>query len=478
METVIELRDKIRNGELTAVQAVKNSLAVIAEKNEKLNAFLEVYEEEALKAAEEIDARIAARETVGELAGVPIAIKDNLLYKGHTASTSSKMLAEYKSAYTATAVQKLIDAGAVIIGRTNMDSFAMGSSTETSDFGNTINPWGENRIPGGSSGGSAVAVAAGMVPAAIGSDTGGSIRQPAAMCGIVGMKPSYGRISRYGLIAMASSLDQIGPMTKTVEDAVLLQEIMQGVDANDATSIEPRAALIPEHISDDMKGLKIGIPKEYFVDGMDEEVRRNTEAAIETLKENGAEIVEVSLPLTEYALPAYYIIQPAEVSSNLGRFDGMRYGTRVKGEGLLDTYFKTRGELFGKEIKRRILLGTFILSAGYYDAYYKKALAVKAALHAEMEKVFKEVDILLSPTTPGTAWEIGEKFNDPIAMYLSDVLTVSANITSVPAISVPSGFADGLPTGLQFIGPFNGDELVYKAAHWYQSLTDHHTKEA
>lgn len=477
MKTVLEIRDAIVNGDLTAVEITQQCLDNIALKDEKIGAFLEVFAEEALAQAKRIDDMKSNGEQLPRLAGVPIAIKDNILFVDHIASASSKMLENHKASYSATIVERLLKAGAVIIGRTNMDEFAMGSSTETSFFQKTRNPWNTDKVPGGSSGGSVAAVASGMVPVALGSDTGGSIRQPASLCGVVGFKPTYGRVSRYGLIAMASSLDQIGPITKTVKDAALVLEVIEGADEKDATSLNLSETTIAEIMTPSVKGVKIGVAKEYFIDGMDEGVRKSVEDAIELLKNNGAEIVEISLPLTEYALPTYYIIQPAESCSNLARFDGMRYGTRAQTDNLLESYLKARSEGFGKEVKRRIMLGNYILSAGYYDAYYKKALAIKTAIFNELQEAFKNVDVILSPTSPSVAWNIGEKFDDPITMYLSDIFTTTANIAGVPAISVPCGFVDGLPIGLQFTGPVMGDNKVLEVASAYESLTEFHKEE-
>ncbi len=473
MYTVKQIYDGLRNKSLTAVDVVEASLKVIEEKDSAVGAFLEVYADDARTRAKEIDAMIAAGEELPRLAGVPVAVKDNLCQVGKHASSGSKMLEDYVSTYNATVIDRLIAAGAILIGRVNMDEFAMGSSTETSAFQKTKNPWDLERIPGGSSGGSVAAVAAGMVPVALGSDTGGSIRQPAALCGVTGFKPTYGRVSRYGLIALASTLDQIGPITRTVEDAAMVYEVISGEDAHDATTL-PSEVVPSELLSSSVAGLKIGVPKEYFIDGMDGEVRSRVLEAIEVLKTAGAEFVEVSLPLTQYSLPAYYILQPAEASSNLARFDGMRYGTRAEG-GLLDSYVKARGAGFGAEVKRRIMLGTYILSAGYYDAYYKKAVAVKTAISQEFAEVFKQVDVLLTPTSPSVAWKIDEKFNDPVTMYLSDIFTTTANIAGIPAISVPCGFAQNLPVGVQFIGAYKADAKVLAVAHAYQSLTDWHS---
>ncbi len=473
--TVKAIRDAVAAGTVTAEEVTKNCLARIDAEDPKIGAFVEVYHGSALEKAREIDAMKARGDQLPRLAGVPVAIKDNMLLAGEKASSGSKILKDYTSAYTATVVARLEAAGAIIIGRTNMDEFAMGSSTETSAFQKTHNPWDLERTPGGSSGGSCAAVAAGFVAAALGSDTGGSIRQPAALCGIVGMKPTYGRVSRYGIVALASSLDQVGPFTHTVEDAMLVMEVIEGRDEHDATSVELEDKPVAELLEPSMKGLRVGVPKEYFIDGMDPEVRARVEEAIEVFKQNGAKIIDISLPLSPYALPTYYIIQPAEASSNLARYDGMRYGTRASG-ALEDSYLTARSEGFGLEVKRRIMLGSFILSAGYYDAFYKKALAVRNALRNEFDEAFKQVDVILSPTAPGTAWKLGEKFDDPIAMYLADVFTTPANIAGLPGISIPCGFANHLPVGLQIQAkPF--DELtMYKAAAAYQAVTDWHTK--
>lgn len=475
MLTVKGTRDAIAAGSITAEEVVKNCLAKIDAEDPKIGAFLEVFHERALTKAREIDAMKARGDVLPRLAGVPVAIKDNMLLMGERASAGSKILQDYTAAYTATVVARLEDAGAIIIGRTNMDEFAMGSSTESSAFQKTHNPWDLERVPGGSSGGSAAAVAAGFVAAALGTDTGGSIRQPAAMCGLVGLKPTYGRVSRYGIVALGSSLDQVGPFAHTVEDAMLIMEAIEGRDEHDATSIELIDKPLAEFLEPSVDGLRIGVPKEYFIDGMDPDVRARIEEAIAVFKDQGATIVDISLPLAPYALPTYYIIQPAEASSNLARFDGLRYGTRAPGT-LEESYLTARSEGFGLEVKRRIMLGAFILSAGYYDAFYKKSLAVRNALRQEFDEAFKQVDVILGPTAPGTAWKLGEKSDDPIAMYLADVFTTSANITGIPGMSIPCGFANGLPVGLQILAkPF--DELnIYTAAAAYQAVTDWHNE--
>lgn len=465
-----QIRNDILAEKTTARAVVDAVIADIAARDEKYHAFLEVFTDRARVSADRIDALSQKEKEALPLCGVPVAIKDNMLYAGEIASAGSRMLEAYRAPYTSTVVARLERAGAVIVGRTNMDEFAMGSSTETSAFGITKNPWDTTKIPGGSSGGSAVAVAAGFVPLALGSDTGGSIRQPAAVCGIVGIKPTYGRVSRFGITALSSSLDQVGPFATTVEDAALCLEVIAGKDAHDATTEDFGGLIATSDLAtQSSRPLRVGVPKEYFVDGMDPEVRACGERAIDALKSAGAEIVPVSIPTTPYALPIYYIIQPAEASSNLSRYDGMRYGER--GEGALEeAYLSARSKGFGLETKRRIMIGSFILSAGYVDAYYKKALAVRQLLCQQFEEAAKQVDVLVSLTSPTVAWNLGEKFNDPIAMYLADVLTVSANITGTPAISVPCGLAHGLPVGLQFMGRRGDDMGVLRAAQWYTSL--------
>lgn len=464
--TVKDIREAVNSGSVSATEIVAESLKRIAEKDGEIGAFLEVFNDDAMAAAGAVDARIKAGESLA-LAGVPIAIKDNMLFMGHIASAGSKMLEHYRASYTATVVARLQAAGAIVVGRTNMDEFAMGSSTETSAFQKTKNPVDVTKTPGGSSGGSCAAVAAGFVPAALGSDTGGSIRQPASLCGIVGMKPTYGRVSRYGIVALASSLDQVGPFATNVEDASIVLSVIEGRDAHDATSVdcEDSASLSEQKLN----GLRVGVPREFFIDGMDEEVSATVRSAIEKMREAGAVISEVSLPLLSAALPAYYIIQPAEASSNLARFDGIRYGDR--GEGALDeSYRDARGQGFGPEVKRRIMLGTFILSAGYFDAYYKKALAVRTALKMQMDAVLQDVDVLVGPTSPVVAWDVGAKMNDPVAMYLADVFTVSANILGIPAISVPCGTAHGLPVGLQILGKSFDDSKVLSVAAAFEAV--------
>ncbi len=470
-----EAGEKLSAGETTAKALTQTYLDRIKDGNEKLNVFLSVAGD-ALEQAQVIDDRRAAGEQLGPLAGIPVAIKDNLLVKDWEVTAGSQMLEGHKASYDATVIDRLKKAGAVLIGRANMDEFAMGSSTESSHYGPTANPWDKTKVPGGSSGGSAAAVAAGFAPVALGSDTGGSIRQPASLCGVVGLKPTYGRVSRYGLMAMASSLDQIGPFTRTVEDAATVLEAIEGKDERDATSVELSNTTISALLDTDLTGMTVGLPKEYFVDGMDEKVRTSVMEAVAELECAGAKVVDVSLPHAQYALAAYYIIMPAEASSNLGRFDGLRYGYHSMGKDLQESYARTRGEGFGPEVKRRIMLGSYTLSAGYYDAYYRRALKTRSLIKKDFDEVLKRVDVIVTPTSPSVAWGLGEKFNDPLTMYLSDIYTISANLATVPAMSVPCGFAHDLPVGLQFMAkPFDEHSLL-RAGHAYQSRTDWHTK--
>lgn len=437
----------------------------------RIHAFLELYETSAVEEARQIDKDLAARSGVKPLIGIPLALKDNILVSGHIASAGSRMLEHYHASYNATVVQKLRDAGAIVMGRTNMDEFAMGSSTETSAFGVTKNPHDTSRIPGGSSGGSAAAVAAGECVAALGSDTGGSIRQPAALCGVVGLKPTYGAVSRHGLIAMASSLDVIGPITRTVEDAEVIFNVIKGKDPLDSTTVEPHNM---EHGAwNKKKKLHIGIPKEYFSSGLHAEVRNSVECALQMLHASGYVFHDISLPHTDYALPCYYIIMPAEVSANLARFDGIRYGLSEKSDDLLEVYMKSRRKGFGDEVRRRIMLGAYVLSAGYYDAYYIKAQQVRALIKKDFEKAFEEVDVIVSPTTPTPAFKFGEKSNDPVEMYLSDIYTVSANLAGIPALSVPCGISsEGLPIGIQFMSRWLEEDTLFEVGKKWEQLRD------
>ncbi|MBI4457549.1 Asp-tRNA(Asn)/Glu-tRNA(Gln) amidotransferase subunit GatA [Candidatus Uhrbacteria bacterium] len=448
-----------------------------AAKNATTHAYVLLTEDEALRQADEADHRRARQGEQSPLDGVPIAVKDNILVAGVPATAGSNIIKDYVAPYDATVVARLRRAGAVIVGKTNMDEFAMGSSSETSCHGVTRNPWDAEKIPGGSSGGSAAAVAEGSAIAALGSDTGGSIRQPAAMCGVVGLKPTYGRVSRYGLIAMASSLDQIGPITKTVDDAAAMLGAIEGQDPMDSTSL-PLAAesKLPEKLPAKIKGLRVGLPKEYFVGGMEPGVEAAIKEAIETLRGLGADIKEISLPHAEYALAVYYVLMPSEVSANLSRFDGIRYGHRVAGASLEETYRKSRGAGFGREVRRRIMLGTYALSAGYYDAYYLKALKVRKLIANDFAQAFTEVDCILTPTSPIPAWNLGEKVDDPLSMYLADIYTVSVNVAGVPAISLPCGFSAGLPVGLQLIGRHFDEKTILSAAKAYEAAADWRAK--
>ncbi|MFH0764451.1 MAG: Asp-tRNA(Asn)/Glu-tRNA(Gln) amidotransferase subunit GatA [Candidatus Omnitrophota bacterium] len=414
----------------------------------------------------------------GRLSGLPVLLKDNICEKGEETTCASKILAGFKPPYSATVVKKLEEAGAVIIGKANMDEFAFGSSCETSCYGPTKNPWDLGRIPGGSSGGAAAAVAADETILALGSDTGGSIRQPAALCGVVGLKPTYGRVSRYGLIAFASSLDQIGPITKDVEDAALLLGVIAGHDEMDSTSVDKTVPDYTKSLIKDVKGLRIGVPKEYFIKGIDKEVEAHVLKGIDILKSLGAKVTEISLPHTEYAVSAYYIVGPAEASSNLARFDGVQYGFRAEDpDNMIDMYVKTRSEGFGDEAKRRILLGTYCLSTGYYDAYYLKAQKVRTRIKEDFENAFNACDCIITPTTPAPAFKIGEKMNDPLSMYLSDIFTIPANLAGIPGMSVPCGFSkDGLPIGLQILAKPFDEETIFRAAYTFEQATDHHRK--
>ena len=460
--------------ELSALDLAKAFLERSKKLNKKLNAYITVLEKEALEQARQSDKRITNNEKRGLLDGVPIAIKDNLCLENSLTTCGSRILENFIAPYDATVIEKLKKAGTIFLGKTNMDEFAMGSSTETSYFGPTKNPWDEKRVPGGSSGGSAAAVASGMALAAIGSDTGGSIRQPASFCGVVGFKPTYGAVSRYGLIAMASSFDQIGPIAKNVSDARILFQAISDYDEKDSTSLKIKNLKLNENCKLKIENLRIGIPKEYFVTGIDKNVEKIIKAAIKKYQDLGAKIEEISLPHTKYALAAYYIIMPSEVSSNLARYDGIKYGlSRIKNyelriKNLIDTYFQIRADGFGDEAKRRIILGTFALSAGYYDAFYLKAKKVQSAVKKDFDKVFSKVDFILTPTSPTTAFKIGEKIDNPISMYLSDIFTVPVNLAGLPAISLPCGLVQGLPVGLQIIGPQFSDFGVLKLAQIYE----------
>ncbi len=477
--TISQALEKLRAKEASAREILDSCLARAKQLNPQLQAYLELWEEEARAEAMMIDQARARKEELGPLAGISLALKDNLLIQDREVTSASKILQGHISAYTATAVERLRQAGAIFIGRTNMDEFAMGGSTESSAFGSTKNPWDEERVPGGSSGGSAAAVAADLCLGALGSDTGGSIRQPAALCGVVGLKPTYGRVSRYGLMAMASSLDQIGPISKTVKDAARLLQIIEGDDPQDSTSVVLNETIVPDLIPEDIKGLKIGVPKEYFIPGgMDSDLEQVVRTAVGKLEELGARIKEVSLPHTEFGLAVYYLIMPSEASANLARYDGVRFGWRAPAKSLFELYTQSRGQGFGDEVRRRVMLGTYALSAGYYDAYYKKAQAARTLITNDFREVMKEVDCLVTPTSPMAAFKLGEKFGDPLTIYLCDIFTVSMNLAGVPGLSVPCGFVEKegkkLPVGLQFIGRHFGESTILRAAHVYEQATEWH----
>jgi len=467
-ETYTSFRRRLLAGETTCAEAVAESLGVI-EAGRELNAFLATCGERAAQRAEEIDAKVKAG-TAGTLAGMTVALKDNIALRDEQLTCGSKILTGFTSLYSATAVQQLEAADAIIVGRTNMDEFAMGSSNETSYFGPAYHPGDRSRVPGGSSGGSGVAVAAGMCHTALGSETGGSVRQPAAFLGVVGAKPTYGRVSRYGLVAFASSLDQIGPFARSVEDAAAVMETIAGHDPGDSTSSRnPVEPLCDRLARADVRGLRIGVPKEYFIDGMHPSVTSSLDDVRRRITDAGAEIVEISLPHTEYTIPCYYVIATAEASSNLARFDGARYGYRSPNTATLDEMYEmSRSEGFGTEVKRRIMLGTFVLSSGYYDAYYRRAQQVRRLIHDDFTRAFAEVDLILAPTTPAPAFRLGERLNDPISMYLSDIFTAAVNLAGVPAISIPSGrdTASGLPVGVQFIARHFDEAGMFAAAAW------------
>lgn len=474
-KTAAELSAMLEQKEVSAVELAKAAFARTAEVDEKVGAYLTVAEDTAFAAAEAVDRRRAAGETLPPLAGVPVAVKDNICTEGMLTTCASKMLYNFVPPYNATVIEKLTENGTVVTGKVNMDEFAMGSSCENSAMKVTHNPHGLDRVPGGSSGGSAAVVAAGEVPLSLGSDTGGSIRQPASFCGVVGLKPTYGAVSRYGLIAFASSLDQIGPFARTVEDAAMLMDAIVGHDPlHDSTSAKaPFEGSLRANLNADMKGVRIGLPKEYFGAGISDEVRASVLAAADTYKALGAEVFEISLPLVEYALPIYYILSSAEASSNLARFDGVKYGYRAEGcEELLDIYVKSRSQGFGQEVQRRIMLGTYVLSSGYYDAYYKKARAAQRKIRAEFAAAFESCDVILTPVAPTTAYEIGSRTTNPLEMYAGDICTVSINIAGLPAMVQPCGF-DGnrLPIGMQLIGPRFGEQKLMNAGLAYEQAS-------
>jgi aspartyl-tRNA(Asn)/glutamyl-tRNA(Gln) amidotransferase subunit A len=475
-----QLREAIAKGQITSTEATKAVFAAINKYDGAIGAYISTFEEQALARAAEVDKKVAAGEPVGPLGGVPVAIKDIMCTTFGATTCASKILENFHAPYNATAVEKLIAADAVIVGKTNMDEFAMGSSTENSGLKQTVNPWDTSRVPGGSSGGSAAAVAGRLCMAALGSDTGGSIRQPASFCGVVGLKPTYGRVSRYGLVAFGSSLDQIGPVTRTVEDCALMLNIISGHDEADSTSVGENQAPVCDYLeklNEPVKGLKIGVVPE-FAEGADPEVQKAINEALEVYKSLGAEIIEIEMPHRDYAISAYYVIATAEASSNLARYDGVHYGHRTENpKDYIEVYSKSRAEGFGQEVKRRIMLGTYALSSGYYDAYYLKALKVRNLIRGDFTQAFEKCDCVMMPVSPTTAFKIGEKIADPLQMYLSDVYTISANLAGIPGISIPCGFdGNNLPIGLQILGPAFGEDKLLRTARMYEAKTQWHKK--
>jgi aspartyl-tRNA(Asn)/glutamyl-tRNA(Gln) amidotransferase subunit A len=477
MASIRELHQQLVKKERSATEITTEALERIEALEPKLHSFLYVTAEQALETAKKVDAKIAAGEEIGLLEGIPVGIKDNMCTQEIRTTCASRILENFIPPYESTVTQKLKDAGAVMVGKTNLDEFAMGSSTENSGYQVTANPWDLTRVPGGSSGGSAAAVAAEECVVALGSDTGGSIRQPASLCGVIGLKPTYGLVSRFGLVAYASSLDQIGPFGRTVEDAAILLGAIAGYDPKDSTSLNVKIPDYTQFLKPDLKGLKIGVITETFGEGLDPTVAETVNKAIEQLKALGAKVLEVSCPRFRYGLPAYYIIAPSEASANLARYDAVKYGIRENGDTLLSMYTKTRATGFGAEVKRRIMIGTYTLSAGYYDAYYLKAQKVRTLIKQDFEKAFEQVDVLVSPTSPTTAFKAGEKTADPLSMYLSDLMTIPVNLAGLPGMSVPCGFdAQGLPIGMQLIGNVLREDLLFQVAHAYERSTDWHTR--
>jgi aspartyl-tRNA(Asn)/glutamyl-tRNA(Gln) amidotransferase subunit A len=472
----------LRRGDVSSRELTQDVLERVARLEPRLHAFITLTPELALEMADAADRRWQAwrKDPQGEppaLLGVPVAIKDVLTLAGVRCTCGSKILENYIPPFTATAVQRLIDAGVVVVGKTNTDEFAMGSSTENSAYGPSHNPWDLSRVPGGSSGGSAAAVAARVIPAATGTDTGGSVRQPASFCGVTGLKPTYGRVSRYGLVAYGSSLDSAGALARTAEDVATFFMQMAGYDPRDATSMDLPVPCIDLARAEDLKGLRIGVPDEYFIAGISPEVETTVKQAIAVMQSLGAEVISVSLPHTEYALPVYYLIAPAEASANLARYDGVRYGLREPAEAMLEMFRKTRGAGFGPEVKRRIMLGTYALSAGYYDAYYGQAQKVRTLIQQDFARAFEKVDVIAAPVAPTTAFRLGEHTDDPLAMYLEDVFTLPANLAGVPGLAFPAGFdSQGLPIGMQLMGPHFGEETLLRTGHIYQKVTDWHLR--
>ena len=473
-KTIAQLAAGLKAGEFSSVELTEHYINRIKKFDTSLNSFVTVTDERALAQAQQADKMIAA-DNGNALTGIPFAQKDIFCTDGVKTTCGSKMLDNFIAPYDATVIESFNNAGAVMLGKTNMDEFAMGSSNETSFYGAVKNPWDLDYVPGGSSGGSAASVAARLAPASTGTDTGGSIRQPAALCNLTGLKPSYGRVSRYGMIAFASSLDQAGTFTQTAEDAALMLGVMAGLDTKDSTSIDEPVPDYSANLNNDVKGLKVGLPKEYFADGLDADVAKRVDDAINEYKKLGAEFVEISLPNTHLSVPAYYIVAPAECSSNLSRFDGVRFGHRCEDpKDLEDLYKRSRGEGFGSEVKRRILVGAYALSSGYYDAYYLKAQKIRRLIANDFTEAFKKVDVIMSPTTPTPAFKIGEKNDDPISMYYSDIYTIAVNLAGLPGMSVPCGFVNELPIGLQIIAPYFAEAKLLNVAHQYQQVTDWH----
>ncbi|QZZ18979.1 Asp-tRNA(Asn)/Glu-tRNA(Gln) amidotransferase subunit GatA [Leptothermofonsia sichuanensis E412] len=478
MASIRELHQQLTQKKRSAVEIVQESLERIQKLEPKLHSFLTVTAEQALEQAKQVDAQIAAGEKIGLLAGIPIGIKDNLCTRGIPTTCASRILENFVPPYESTVTQKLAEAGAVMVGKTNLDEFAMGGSTETSAYHLTANPWDLDRVPGGSSGGSAAAVAGGECLVALGSDTGGSIRQPASFCGIVGLKPTYGLVSRYGLVAFASSLDQIGPFARSVEDTAILLGAIAGHDPKDSTSLKVEIPDYTRYLTPDLKGKKVGVIQETFGEGLDPEVERAVRAAIAQLKDLGADIKEISCPRFRYGIAAYYIIAPSEASANLARYDGVKYGRRVEeADNLIDMYTRTRAQGFGPEVKRRIMIGTYALSAGYYDAYYLKAQKVRTLIKQDFEAAFNNVDVLVSPTAPTTAFKSGDKSANPLSMYLVDLMTIPVNLAGLPAMSVPCGFdSQGMPVGLQIIGNVLREDQVLQVGYAYEQATEWHRR--
>jgi len=473
-KTLAQLSAALHKGEISSVDLTQHFLNRIKQHNGTLNAFITVTEEQALAQAKAADEQLQNK-TAGPLTGIPLAHKDIFCTQGVRTSCASKMLDNFISPYNATVVDKIAASGMVMLGKTNMDEFAMGSSNETSFYGAVKNPWDTDRVPGGSSGGSAAAIAARLAPVATGTDTGGSIRQPSSLCNLTGLKPTYGRVSRYGMIAFASSLDQAGPMAANAEDAAMLLNAMSGFDPRDSTSVERDVPDYTATLNDSLAGLRIGLPKEFFGEGLNADVAETVQTAIKAFEKLGATIKEISLPNTHLSIPTYYVVAPAECSSNLSRMDGVRFGHRCDDpKDLLDLYQRSRGEGFGAEVKRRIMVGTYALSAGYYDAYYLKAQQCRRLISNDFQQAFEEVDVIMGPTAPTTAFKLGDKTDDPIAMYLADIYTISTNLAGLPGISIPAGFAGGLPAGLQIIGNYFEEAKLLNVSHQYQQITDWH----